>query len=362
MLKIIFHLAIAALAAVSLSSCYTDFEPDIPSDPVLCLNSVIEAGKPVTVDLSRTWRYSDGSYYDFDNNKNHTLDTRVMDASVSLYVGDVLKETVDTPDVPTSANQRDRSFYSFDYVACPGDDIRLVAVSKKYGEAEGSVTVPHPVDVESIDFTPTSVKVFNWGYPNIEFGCAFKLTFTDPAGTRDFYRVTAEPYRHEMIPNPDKPGDYYFVDFRFNGIDCNVEPLFSEHAGILDLIMSGSGGMSLFTDRQIQGKTYPLDISLSYPTVVVNNPEDIDSLYDAGVVFRFCSVSESYYTYFLLDWVMDNSVGSNLSEAGLSDLVEGYSNVSTRAGIICAFSPREYRYSLRDFIKNTVADSNSDAE
>ena len=181
MLKIIFHLALAALAAVSLSSCYTDFEPDIPSDPVLCLNSVIETGKPVTVDLSRTWRYSDGSYYDPDDKHYHVPDTRVMDASVSLYVGDVLKGTVDTPDVPTSANERDRSFYSFDYVACPGDEIRLVAISKKYGEAEGSVTVPHPVDIESIDFTPTSVKVFNWGYPNIEFGCAFKLTFTDLA-------------------------------------------------------------------------------------------------------------------------------------------------------------------------------------
>ena len=44
-----------------LTGCYQDFEPDLKSTPVVCINSNIIAGQPVTADVTRTWRYSEGA-------------------------------------------------------------------------------------------------------------------------------------------------------------------------------------------------------------------------------------------------------------------------------------------------------------
>ncbi|MDE6399816.1 MAG: DUF4249 domain-containing protein, partial [Muribaculaceae bacterium] len=74
---------IPSILLILLSACYEDFTPDIPSEPVLCVNSLITAGKPIKIDISRTRLYSD-----------EDSPTTVDDAVVSLFVDGVLQ----TPD------------------------------------------------------------------------------------------------------------------------------------------------------------------------------------------------------------------------------------------------------------------------
>ena len=50
-----------------LTACYTDFEPDIDSTPVLCMNAVIDAGEEFTVQLTHSWRYDDYKAYKADH-------------------------------------------------------------------------------------------------------------------------------------------------------------------------------------------------------------------------------------------------------------------------------------------------------
>ncbi len=67
-----------------MTSCYTDFEPDIHDDPVLCLNAVIECDKPFSVTVSRTWRYSEGwPSYGFAT--GGSVDILVRDATLTLF-------------------------------------------------------------------------------------------------------------------------------------------------------------------------------------------------------------------------------------------------------------------------------------
>ncbi|MDE6693171.1 MAG: DUF4249 domain-containing protein, partial [Muribaculaceae bacterium] len=72
-----FHILLLSL--VALTSCYTDFEPDLKSTPVVCINSLITAGDSIHVEVTRTWRYSEGDPL-------VKLDVMLRDAEVSLYV------------------------------------------------------------------------------------------------------------------------------------------------------------------------------------------------------------------------------------------------------------------------------------
>ena len=75
--KIYLLLLISALA-MSLPSCYENFEPDIESVPVLCMNSEITPGDSINVFLTRTWCWSEG--------RDESLDLDVTDADVRLIV------------------------------------------------------------------------------------------------------------------------------------------------------------------------------------------------------------------------------------------------------------------------------------
>lgn len=62
-----------------LTGCYQDFEPDLKSTPVVCINSNIIAGQPVTVNVTRTWRYSEGA-------PGEDIDIQIKNAEVSIVV------------------------------------------------------------------------------------------------------------------------------------------------------------------------------------------------------------------------------------------------------------------------------------
>ncbi len=354
------YIALSAVAGMALSSCYTEFEPDLESHPAVCMNSIIESGRPVGVSLSRTYRYTEGIVFDDPFDEIDKIDVEVRDAVVTLYVnGRLMEET----GYATGMKGREdidglENGYFFDYRPEAGDEIRLVAHSREYGDAESTVEVPDPVYFDNVEFMPSDVTVSGGSSDNISLDSSFTLNFTDPGDKGNYYQVTAEPINTEIIQVG--PGEYWFSMFRFNSVNYNLDQIFREHADVLDLIVSGTGAPSFFTDRSISGQAYPLRLSFFDSVILVDNPDRIESLYDVGVRFRLYNISRSYYNWVLYDWVADNSVTAELGSAGLGDIIFGYSNVSTNAGVVMAYSVTDFEYSFRDFVKTTISGSEGD--
>lgn len=105
---------IPVLLSSVLAGCYEDFNPEIDTKPVLCLNSLITAGKPIDVQVTHTWIFNDEK-----SERNHD----VPDASIVIF-----------------ANER---IVSSDYLPKEGDRIRIVADSQTYGTATAEVVVPY---------------------------------------------------------------------------------------------------------------------------------------------------------------------------------------------------------------------------
>ncbi len=341
------------MGALSLSSCYTDFDPKIESDPVLCMNSIIETGCPIKVELSRTWEWTkrDLSYYHY-----------VRDAIVELYINGDLKDTMEfTEDGPDNPYGNPDIGYFSDICPEAGDEIRLVAISQELGKAEASVVMPLEVPIEKIDVETTYFDEIESSYSTFfRLDQNFSVWFTDPEADINFYRLLMRPVNPEPIGsgifNEDFLGNIfetlYASSLSYDMINHENEPLFSEHESVLDVIFgSSSTYFSLFSDRRISGQRYPLQLQMERGTLRTYNPEEIESLYDVSLRFTLYNVSESYYNWFIYDWYRNESIQGALGDAGLAESIIPCSNVSTKAGIVAACTPSSFEISYRDFLK-----------
>lgn len=333
-LKHILRLLPALLVLPLLTSCMQDFNPDIYQDPVVCINSRIVAGEPVVVRVTRTWRWNEG-------NPGDELDINLKDADVVLYVNDEPLEHLryEVREIDDFASWwYGRGEYGVfvtdsDYRPAPGDRIRITADDKTYGFAEGSVEVPQPVDIEDVKAYPSGISESVDGNTAICTGeSTLELFFTDPADRRDFYEFDYH-YRY----GPDTSEHKYF----YAQVNPSVEPLFSEHMSAIESIDADVSGYYFFSDRQISGKRYPLHVRVEgiyYPydaaQGVGSNPSAIE--------FVLYSISESMYRHVISVWQGNDGTLGALSGIGLADHVWESSNVSTRAGVVCAVTPTRF--------------------
>ena len=107
-----------------LSGCHEELDINIDTTPVLCLNSLITAGKPIHVTVTHTWTYTDVA-----SQKDHS----VKDATLNIYVNEEPKE--------------------YGYIPKEGDTIRISAYSPTYGHAEAKVTVPFATRIAELTHT-----------------------------------------------------------------------------------------------------------------------------------------------------------------------------------------------------------------
>ncbi len=327
--------AVAAVLVPVMTSCYTDFVPDIDVSPVLCVNSMITAGEPITVSVSRSRLYTD-TFSD--------AGSKVDDAVVTIYANGSAVEA--------------------SYLPAEGDRIRILVESRTYGTAVAEVTVPVCLPAEKLQWCAAPNSVWTQTLPGwemvaqITFDVNAELTVADPAGTENFYKVDFYgTLDGEVVSGGgwfDQPeGPVYFYP---GSLDCDYEPIFSEH---IDLLESVSGttayGFSFFTDRTFQGGSYPLHLRFTDMTYNVSSMDYDESLLDCEIVIELSSISQSYYKWGLYDWQIDNGLLGDMSEIGFGDPLPGYSNVSTGAGIVAARSSRSYRISLRDFLREVVS-------
>lgn len=330
------RLLTGALAVGAMTSCYTDFVPDIDVSPVLCVNSLITAGEPITVSVSRSRLYTDTVPEE---------SSKVDDAVVTVYANG--------------------SAVDASYLPAEGDRIRIFVESRAYGSAEAEVTVPVSLPAEKLQWSATPNSVWTHTVPGwemlaqITFEVKAELTVADPAGVENFYKVDYYGMLDGEVVSgggwinpPEGPAKFYP-----GSLDCDYDPVFSEH---IDLLESVSGttayNFSFFTDRTFQGASYPLHLRFTDMIYNVSSMDYDESLLDCEIVVKLSSISQSYYKWGLYDWQIDNGMLGDLSEIGFGEPMPGYSNVSTGAGIVAARSCRSYSINLRDFLREVIGE------
>ena len=168
--------------AMFLSSCYADFDPNIDSTPVLCINATVEAGAPLKVEVTHTWRWEESDLID-------KKVAEVTDATVKLYVNGSYVEDLTCrkverdPDKYYPVSTSENLYYSDKYTPASGDVVRLEAESEQYGGASATETVPHAVAIDRVESVLSDVHVStdSKGEINCTFDLSMLIYFTDPA-------------------------------------------------------------------------------------------------------------------------------------------------------------------------------------
>lgn len=319
------------LLAVLSTGCYEDFAPEIDTQPVLAINSLITAGQPIVAEVTHTWVYSEG----WTNAVDYTVD----DAVVSIYANDAVVDG--------------------DYLAREGDKIRIVAESKKYGSAWAEVAVPYAVAEPDLEYSATLVSDWrqndNWAMnSDVRFNVDISLSLSDNPATADYYKLSYGTFVNINFGTDgafiDSPVDFYPGTF-----DEKIEPIFSEHISVFESMMgSDAYRFTYFTDRQFSGKSYTLHLRFTDARYNVRNPVYDESLLDCGYVLELQTISPSLYNWANYMWQTDNGVTGDIIDLGFGDPIWGYSNVSTGAGVVAARATSSVRVNLKDFLKSIV--------
>ena len=329
------------LPAAVLTGCYTDFNPDEYSKPVLCLNSVVTAGSPVSVSVARTWRY---------NEPVAPADREVKDAVVSIYVNGKLQDS--------------------SCIAAEGDEIHLKCESKEYGNADASVTVPYAAPIEKVSFIPYSMR--SWKIDHSEFGVELHVSFnfdieisiSDLRPESNYFRLIYDTYSlgHPDGDSDDKdaesetPSRYAYLSS--GNLDYNSDMIFKEHIGIAENMFGGYEIRELFfTDRMFSGSSYTISFKFDQAQFYAYGPEFEEDLLDCGIRFTLMSVSRSYYDRMNYLWQKNSGIIEEAADLGLADPIWGYSNVSTGAGVVAAKSVTSYTVSLKDFLTAAIEEA-----
>lgn len=338
------------LPAMFLLSCYADFDPNIDSTPVLCINATVEAGEPLKVEVTRTWRWEESDLIE----KNGA---EITDATVRLYVNDSYVEDLTCrkaerdPDKYYPDYLPEYLYYSDKYIPASGDVVRLEAESEQYGGASVTETVPHAVAIDRVDVAVSDVSVYeNYrGEFSYRFDLSLLIYFTDPADVTNFYQFNIgawNPYTYD-----EETGEISYFMLDQWGVDLSVEPLFTEHVSTLESIMAETWGYSFFSDRQISGKTYPLHVKINDCRLTYYNPENKPEYENAGLEIELLSLSQSYYNHVLSVWEANDGIVGSLGSVGLGEAVPPYSNVSSHAGIVAGCAGAKVHLSIPKILK-----------
>lgn len=318
----------AALLALPLAGCYQEYQPEVDIQPVLCINSIITAGEPVEVEVSRTWLYSDVA-----GERNHSVpDACVTITANGLPVGE-------------------------DYIPVEGDQIHILATSQRFGQAEASVTVPRSAQVDTLTVTPRFTDVwyqndYDYWIIDADFDMSVILTLTDIDKGDNFYHYDCNSYRElsstETMQWYLSPGTLLY----------KAVPVFSDHIGLLESVGGADAdGFTFFTDRSFANESYTLRLYYHNARIRITVP--VDSAAEAiqcGFNFDLNSISPSYYNWVNYVWQTTMGYIGDLGNVGLGEPAPGYSNVSTGAGVVAARAVNRHSISLAPFLQ-ALADS-----
>ncbi len=357
-MNILRNIFAASLLCILLTSCFSDFDPKIDSKPVLCMNAQLNTTDPLTVRLTRTWNWNEG-----DPVGDRDIDITVRDASVGLWVnGRFVCELEQT--MQGNHYNENSPFYeeqlvyiAKEYIPAPGDVVKLIAESPVYGVAEAETTIPSPVEIDRVETKVSDVhKDQSYWSDGVMYSGKIDLDiyFTDPAPSDDFYKLVVSS-ANGFYDSWEEPKGYYSYISSWS-IDYTKEPLFSEHVSSLESIFSDTYGYSIFSDRQISGKTYPLHVEIDLFQFFYCNPDNLPEVDKVAIQISLQHLTREYYNHVLSIWEANDGLVGSLGSIGLGESVPAYSNVSTRAGIVSAEAPAYVEIPLRQLLESALSE------
>lgn len=363
------------ILSFAFTSCFSDFEPDIESKPVLCMISNIADGDSIRVSLTHTWRWSEGKYepcnYSNWETEGFESELLVKNALVKLYVNDEYTETLKLTKRKGYGNMVSDGmglrpwadypwtttgyvYYIADYIPQCGDKIRLEAESEEYGSAWAEVTVPQTVEIDSVDYTVSNFDDRNTALSEFYlFNMNLSVWFSDPGNETNYYMF--ETSSSGYFKGVDAAGLRYEESVNFR--DVTDDPLFTEHVSAIDHVLAETSGYSLFSDRQISGKSYPLHVRLEGVSYQLDNISAIPDAENSYIKFILYSISPSYYRHVISVWAANDGIVGALGDVGLAEPVFAASNVSTGAGVVSASAKYEYKLYMRPLIESIQKES-----
>lgn len=364
------------ILSLVLTSCFSDFEPDIENKPVLCMISNIADGDSIRVSLTHTWRWSEGKLYEPWNYSDWETggfesELLVKNALVKLYVNDEYTETLKLAKRKGYGNMASDGkvirpwddypwtttgyvYYKAEYIPKCGDRIRLEAESEEYGSAWAEATVPQTVEIDSVDYTVSNFHDRNTTLSEFYlFDMNLSVWFSDPGNDTNYYMFeTSSSY---YFKGTDADGIEYEESVNFS--DVTDDPLFTEHVSAIDHVLAETSGYSLFSDRQISGKRYPLHVRLEGVSYQIDNRSATPDMENSYISLILYSISPSYYSHVISVWAANDGIVGALGDVGLAEPVFAASNVSTGAGVVSASTKYEYKLYMRPLIESMQKES-----
>lgn len=284
-MKKIFSILIISQA---LLSCETTIDFEIPrEDPKITIDTRIMAGDSLRAFI--------GTSEYVLSPKNPKLDGK---ATVYLYENGA-KVAELKPRLFSIFNANDSIFYyRTDYIPKPQQVYKLEVSRPGFNTATGQTVVKAPVSVSGVTFDTSSYRV--------------NLTFTDPSGAGDYYRVASYYYINDRqfslyISSTDRAID--FIDgFEDDPFSSNEE---------------SGGEYGYISDEYFDGKSKRI-------TVKINDGQLLpaDSLF-----FEISRINEDFYLH------EKSKAASRVSDGFFSEPVQIYNNIENGYGIVAGGSP-----------------------
>ncbi len=248
-----------------------------------------------------------------------------------------------------------------DYIVQQGDEIKVTAHDDILGSAYGSCTMPKPCHNVKADFKPSLVMVDSINYDgsrptiySVKFNGILTVEVTDSPNQHDFYSFGLDSYVDSPVLNDyELPGFNFYSGF----VDLDNEPIFGEHISEFESAFGNrSSNFGCFTDRQFSGNSYKLHIQIENATIFVY-PYNIDKKgkEDVGLSINLSTISPDTYKWNCFLWYSNYSLMYEMADAGLAPYMPAFSNVSTGAGIVTAYTPTYIKISLRDLVEEQLA-------
>ena len=322
---------ITIATAIFFTSCEKEIEfKGEQTDPKLVINSLMEPGKPVKANISK-------SYFFLDNQANTTAPD---DLVASLYVnGNLLGEmtlhydTVVSYDIWDPNNPdlgRVQKVYTYDYCPAVGDIIKITASANGFDDVEAT-TSPLPKAVEAQVHT----KVTQWdawyqheyNYETYEMeedstlwiwvNLDLTVDITDPnPGLSDCFKIYVENRKVDMYSKNSIRSYFEYDDPVFGSALPD-----NEYIDFDDLETQPQG---VFTDVLFDGRTYQLEFKMRIEM-------SVDEEYDPDffqLPIRLEHLSKEYYYY------LNTCDQGDVSMQLYAEPIQTYTNVTNGFGIV----------------------------
>lgn len=239
------------------------------------------------------------------------------------------------------------TYYTSTYIPKAGDRIGIRATCEGFEPLTAETVVPSVVPIEKLGYT------YEFDTIDYQLHMAFQLTFRDNPSTADYYAYSY------MLLTKDSLGRFVYTPYSFgygygmegsgyvlSSVQEEPDPIVKFRPNTLDYIFDETSSLyaNFFDDSDISGESYTLQFSFSgYVWYYENRGGSYymesnfpDTLYIQPIL---TTMSQDYYYYNISSWASKGFLIGSLTEVGLSDPIEAYSNVEGGEGILYGCNP-----------------------